>query len=737
MPFLQKEINKQYCFLSILELALTPQKYRDLHIIPVKLGETIAQTIPERIHQIYKAGAQSAKLIPLPNASFEVSELKKGSTWEALTHIDDAIRDELIKSHPLVLPFERELIWLDVSSITKKLGIKTIQNEIVYNEEFTDLLGDMLYKMKTKVAKKKYGKKKVSFHVTLRTHQQEALDRIVKADKMYNLLGYCPRFGKTYTILEYAKVIARIKNDVVLVVASKHLSANESFKDDAKNKDYPFIIVDSSMFPDEESIIANIRKHVTEKSQIILVTDEADFASSTDKSIVVLKTIKEEFNVIKQVVMSGTSIHKAQKIYKEISLNDIYIDTINYTELLHGYDGISSEISCVVARDWYDILLTMKQNDMLLNIRESLEDEDRHEEIAVFLNNLVTSKKFGKLSKATMIFINTKDIKQLQAVADEYAALYPDAVVMSLHSKTDEKTSNRNAQQKVKDKLALIKKDPMLKGKRLVIFSREMSSRSFSVHEIHRVIVLADNGISENDYQKFARALTWKEGKSRASLIRVSFTELSLNEGVFTLENPNYTQLPRDVLEAKSKIYFSSKYNTFSAWTVDENGNFIPVNNNRTAAEYVDSLLKHADTAKSSASRLYIDALNLTMTVNIIKKDKTTTKAEKNVMLKAIKSQAQSGSKDMSKSIKDNILKVLEAYCAHLRVLPATAEVSTVNELIGLSVLQWKRFSKLDRNEFVENYNESKALREEIEFIYRNYDQELEVERLCDSLQLA
>jgi superfamily II DNA or RNA helicase len=104
--------------------------------------------------------------------------------------------------------------------------------------------------------------------------------------------------------------------------------------------------------------------------------------------------------------------------------------------------------------------------------------------------------------KVTQIFANTKDRKQQRKLARLIQETLGNQYLVILVN--SDETSNRDAEQDVK---GLIKKTQK-ENKYVVILSKDMGSRSFSVPEIDTVVLMFDRGSYATVSQKISRVLT-------------------------------------------------------------------------------------------------------------------------------------------------------------------------------------------------------------------------------------
>jgi hypothetical protein len=102
----------------------------------------------------------------------------------------------------------------------------------------------------------------------------------------------------------------------------------------------------------------------------------------------------------------------------------------------------------------------------------------------------------------TMIFASSHDKKQQNKLTEVFRnTLGPQFIVEVING---DETTNRKAEEMVKKLVARAKKE----GKKLVLISKDMASRSFSIPEIDTVILMFDRGSYSTISQKIARVLT-------------------------------------------------------------------------------------------------------------------------------------------------------------------------------------------------------------------------------------
>jgi superfamily II DNA or RNA helicase len=102
----------------------------------------------------------------------------------------------------------------------------------------------------------------------------------------------------------------------------------------------------------------------------------------------------------------------------------------------------------------------------------------------------------------TMVFANTKDKKEQKELVNVFKeSLGTQYEVVLING---DETSNRKAEEKTKKIVSKAKRD----GKKVVLISKDMGSRSYSIPEIDTVILMFDRGSYATISQKISRVLT-------------------------------------------------------------------------------------------------------------------------------------------------------------------------------------------------------------------------------------
>jgi len=527
-----KNTNKQYSYMTKESTALSITEKPGW--ILTKDGQTIKQEVEERISQQANAARLSTPTI--------VNKFEVDNNFDV--KLDDKIRKEIFKTdiHQgydyVNVGGGREWTYTYVQDIYNELGMNpTKANDILTNELFIEKLGTLIQESKSLAVSKILGQ---SVHkiLTLRPWQKQVVDQMLNSNLKYILLSLPPRFGKTLSVLEFTKKLVENGidgNKLYLVPLSKNLSSNASFVvdyDDFGYNQYYNILKDISLFKDEEKIMEKLSNELPDDALIIPITDEADLASNTSISILKIKEVISKYQVVKQIVMTGTNVGKAAKILKDVPMEDINYVDMTYTDML----VMGGE---VVKRNVINIQYDISDfSEDVLNIRQSFEDPKEYETLSEYLYSWTLDSgqemRYGlRSTEAVMVFIKTKTKKHLKQFGEVFYNKYSDRCEVMIIS--GDFTTNGKAQEQVKERLHIMKQNN--NNKRLVILSNGMASRSFSVSKIYRTILFGDNLLSYADLQAMSRSLTHELGKEFADIIRIGFSNFDVASQLFMLEN--------------------------------------------------------------------------------------------------------------------------------------------------------------------------------------------------------
>ncbi len=638
--------NKLYSYTSLTEILASFSAKPGW--IRIKQGLTIKQEESIRVHQQDNA-ATTADLIILSTLTVpDNNDSKLDDKVRKYQHTTDNFQkykrfNNVSKKHEWSYVYIDDILQsLGKIDIHKKLtdniinkntgNEELIQTELLNNKQFMNILSERIAKSKEEAIDKLLNKK-IFKTISLRPWQTEVVNEMISANKKYNLLSLAPRFGKTFAILEYMKILSKDEK-LVLIPVSKNLSSNSSFIKDYNNGGYNTfdIIHDASLFKDDEKIMENLRKEIPAGYRVVLVTDEADLASHTEISQNKLKQILEEFDVFKQIAMSGTGVYKAAKIFSNIRADDIFFKSINYSELFE-FSGLYSDQ--IVKRNFFNIFYDMESIDKkgeVMNIRQSFKYSSAHKNLSKFIRlytgDIEESKIINELnikdSSAIMVFANAPTLQDLRKLVKEYNKQFPEHDTLLI---TGKETTNAKAEELTKTR---IRENLQNKDYRpLIIFSNGMASRSYSIPEIRRVIVLSDGLLTPTFVQSSSRCLTYdtfkqgSQGSQSADIIRISTERYNLASEVFLSESEvtGYD----DLTITKAKKFLTN--NTFT----DFNGETIEVySDNEAGAEYlIDAALKHQDSTKYILSKIYGEDIEVDVSAIKSLKSKTRTLNDK------------------------------------------------------------------------------------------------------------
>lgn len=419
----------------------------------------------------------------------------------------------------------------------------------------------------SKIIKKEMGVTGLNSYIP-RAYQKWIADEVVTAVKAGDKVIGCElaaRFGKTLWALDVMKQLTS-EGKQYMILPAYVLTACSSFRKEVASfedfQDFVFINYDDADF--QEQVEANVDKklvitaslHVDANStkydvitaldddKKVAFIDEADFGAHTESSRAVL----DKLNCSTTIVMTGTAIERAvagydvDKIVKWSYFDMLLLKDGNHPRLDTVEDKQSAIDSCA------DIIRPKMFKMSMPNaavLQESLPD---------FLQT-----KWGKLledvdkSKFTLetvvkaMFMGQADVVELNAL--NLASISPANVTMIfgafknkqqhgkfvklVQSVLDDKfvvikingdeTSNSKAELVVKAKVANAK----LKGKRVIIISKDMASRSFSIPEIDTTFLMYDGGLLSQTVQKTSRGFT--PGKTYDGEIKTEGVIVSLS----------------------------------------------------------------------------------------------------------------------------------------------------------------------------------------------------------------
>lgn len=717
---LKKEgVNQQYSYTTREAISTFKDLRGDLNWLPSKEGQSIEQYWAFRISQ-QRSAASLTKAITL--GCFGVFDNND-------TKLDDKLRDFMCNNefHQEV-SFEedsagREWILTNVEDIYQELDFyPTCVDDILNNEDFL-----ILWYQRIQNSKQSYFKEDEYYNKVykLKPWQKTTVKTMLGSGKFYHQLGLAPRFGKTLTVLEYfkKKVLKGYysKDKLWLVTLSKSLSSNTSFINDFN--DFGFfkyfnIVKDISLFVDEDKIIEKLKSQLPEGVKVVLVTDEADFASHTKISTERLSLVIKTFNVVEHIVMTGTGYGKASKIFKNIPQSDINSIYFTHTEM----SEIGGE---VVKRNFVNVRydITKDFGEDVLNIRQSLNDPAKHKDLSEFIYQWTlcqdTQERIGlQDTEIVMVFVKPDKKSTLKQFKNKFEKMYGDkALCMVL---TADESSNRDAEKDVKKTLSTMRKNN--DNRKLVVFSMGMGSRSFSVSKIYRVVELIDNELTSATIQEFSRCLTYEEGKNVADIVRIGFTDMRLAEQLYLMENeyPDYSRNSTN----KVKRFLSN--NSFAKVAILKTGEIRKeelYKEKKDLGMFLDSVCQFMDNTDRITTRLIDESIKVDAGIDKFKT--TTTKVVDDTVPKSKTIKPNKSNSTLSKVSE----KELRNYVNVIRCLPSIMLHYGYNDIVEFCKSnEWSDSMIISNVLFLDNYNSSSEFKGIVDAMVRQYSEKTEDE---------
>lgn len=632
-----------------------------------------------------------------------------------------------------------EWSYVYIADICKKCSISLTDTDMLDNPQFLKLLSNRIYNAKQKAIKRLLG---ITGHTEFvpNKHQTKVIEQLIAEDNKYILLSLAPRFGKTITILEYVKCLHKQGiNNIILIPTSKDLASNTSFINDyeeGRYNRYFEIFHDASLFKKSKKIIDGLNTKINKDHYVILVTDEADRASHTRKSIEKMDTIGHLFNIRKHIVMSGTGIFKAAKIFKGVHDTDISFIQRNYSELIATGD------KHIVRRNMFNMVYDISDissqsinagEKEVLNFGQAFKQPYTYTKLSEYImmmvdDSMVATQLGLQRTKAIMIFVNTIENVTLNNFINWFNVHHGDRVAsMEISGNT---TTNGGAQKKVTTMIDTMRKN---KDKRqLVIFSKGMGSRSFSVPLLRRVILFTDTELSAQGYQSISRCLTYNRNQSgiqTADIFKCTFeSSLELSTELFMLETNAVTD--NDLSNEKVRVFL--KNNSIVNVILDNEGIIKTTtlgDNTPDVLAFIDKILKITDSVKYAVTKLY--GLG-------IKVDGRGKRASKDIVKIVDDSPSPNIPRGKSKVDREDE-RALEYYIRKIRCLPYITDTGGLitNDVDELMLLDWDDYYiRVDKEIFRENLLND-DFRDLIDGIWRaSHNEEDREGRLLEYLEL-
>jgi hypothetical protein len=706
-------VNQQYSYTTPEAIAYFKDlKKDDFNWLPSKEGQSIDQHWLTRINQqINSSNLKRA----IPMGCFGVFD-------NSDVTLDDKVRKHICESNlHMEVDFQdcgagKEWVLTNVEDIYKELDFyPTCVDDILNNEEFM-----VLWYQRIENTKQSYFKNGGIYSKVyeLKPWQKTTVETMLGSGKFYHQLGLAPRFGKTLTVLEYfkKKVLKGdySKNELWLVALSKSLSSNTSFVNDYENFGffkYFNMIKEISLFVDDDKLIEKLKSQLPENSKIVLITDEADFASHTEISVERITNVVTAFDVCEHIVMTGTGYGKASKIFKNVLLDEINSIYFTYTEMTE----MGGEI---VKRNFINVQMDITKDfdEDVLNIRQSVNDPAKHKDVAKIVYKWAlcedTQERMDlQETEIVMIFLKPESKKNLESFVRKFEKMYGDTCMCMVL--TGDYTTNGSAEEDVKNKLKTMKKNK--DNRKLVVFSMGMGNRSFSVSKIYRVIEFIDGDLTSATIQEFSRCLTYEYGKNVADIIRVGFTDIRLAEQLYLIEN----EIPDYSSNSNKKVKRFLTNNSFATVLVSQNGEMLIEkygNNGQDVGEFLDKLCEFADNTNYITTRL-IDE-NMKVDAGIEKLKNIISKVVNTSVPKSKTIKPSKGSQSLTKISE----RELRNYVKVTRCIPSIMFLSGYDNIEKFCKSEdWKNTISISNQLFLENYYLSEEFKGIVDALVRQH----------------
>jgi hypothetical protein len=252
---------------------------------------------------------------------------------------------------------------------------------------------------------------------------------------------------------------------------------------------------------------------------------------------------------------------------------------------------------------WSKLLQDIDQNAFILGSFTKAMFQDKVDPQYIELMHLSIAQV--TLAKVSMIFGGFPDRKQQNKYSKLIQSeLGDNFVVMTVNS---DFTSNREVEEEVKKVIAKAQRQ----GKKVILVSRDMASRSFSISEIDTVFLMYDNGILAQTIQKVSRAFTpgktyGDEQKEYGIIVTLSLDanreELDPVDQYVVAEASRIAK-PGESLQDSIKRVARS----LNIFINDINGNSI----NLKPDKYAEELISSSDLIKVAATTIKLENIDL------------------------------------------------------------------------------------------------------------------------------
>lgn len=218
------------------------------------------------------------------------------------------------------------------------------------------------------------------------------------------------------------------------------------------------------------------------------------------------KYFKEEY--IKN--LCSTKNKRVKEYLESVNIEDaksslFYVPGINFFKLVlpeSHRNSINSELKEEDLTGWSKILSDVDKNSNIIkSIVKGLWGNCGHKDD--ILNTLSIGNAIGKEPKVVQFFVGTPNNKELDKLSKVFENCHPNHIVRVLSGSAD--ATNSTSESLVKSDIERCKNE---NKEGVIIISKDMGSRSFSVSEIDAVVLMFDNGSVSSLVQKISRTLT-------------------------------------------------------------------------------------------------------------------------------------------------------------------------------------------------------------------------------------
>lgn len=422
--------------------------------------------------------------------------------------------------------------------------------------------------------------------VELRSAQHYLLEQLQEAvddGHQYINAGFCVRVGKTIISLSLAA-----NNNWMPIYIGKNLTSQASAT--ADNAEYGIVPEmatvsingsDYNLEDGDSAITARAIKKIDETNtlnkKLVFFVDEVDDASHTKKSrssiTAIVNHYKQQHKFALIVTMSGTRVHRGEKVLKDLTDGPIKSLALEYYEM----QILQPEVTC--KRNFRHISYYTNSNT-LVNISDAMKNKNSgHKSIATCVANLLGTNKFELSINENFPHWFIKFATSGKSKANDFAKYlnrnYSEIENRKFyyHAINGDSTTAAESQEYCKN---IIKNQ---EGKTCVFITQGMATTSFSVSSIGNSAVFTDNELGSDDIQALHRSATWTEGKVDCNMIvvttndssEIAFDDIFEEETKLAKTKEDKTQMLRILLDFNSMIHFHEARNFTPVRVTHEN----------------------------------------------------------------------------------------------------------------------------------------------------------------------